>query len=361
MVSNLLTFIEVIVFRIAIIGILLICVQACSDQTAVKEETKPLVVQLTEVKQSNLNQSYEFPATVSAVKDVELKFEVSGRLIFENLVEGSAVTKGQVLAQIDQAPFKRKVEETRTRLVDAKRMLKRVTEMYDKKVASQREMDDAESGFKLAQIALDNALQDLSYCTIKAPFDAIIGERLIENNSYVRAGDTIAALQDRSQLYFSFEVPERIMTANAGNRNVKATAYIIGQEDKVFDIHYVEHRTTPDPISQTYGLTFGIKGETTNLFYPGSRATVKIEKLSGDDSALIIPLKSLVGNKDSGFHVWRFNPDNNQLEKVAVKVTQLVGDHVVIDNGVFPGDKIVSAAVTQMREGLVVREYKAEF
>ena len=302
-------------FRIAIIGILLVLVQACSDQSTVTEEKKPLVVQLSEVKQSNLNKSYEFPATVSAVKDVDLKFEVSGRLIFEDLVEGSAVTKGQVLAQIDPAPFKRKVEETRTRLEDAKRMLARVKEMYAKNVASQREMDDADSTHKLAKIALDNALQDLSYCTIKAPFNAVVGARLMENNSYIRAGDTIASLQDRSQLYFSFEVPERIMTANAGNRNVKATAYIIGQEDKVFDIHYVEHRTTPDPISQTYGLTFGIEGETTNLFYPGSRATVRIEELAGSDSALIIPIKSLVGDKDSGFHVWRFNSENKSGRK----------------------------------------------
>ena len=51
----------------------------------------------------------------------------------------------------------------------------------------------------------------------------------------------------------------------------------------------------------------------------------------------------------------------SQVEKVNVKVTKLVGEYVVIDNGVYPGDKIVSAAVNQMRDGLVVKEYKAEF
>ena len=234
-------------------------------------------------------------------------------------------------------------------------------EMFDKNLISQRDLDNAQSAFKLTKIALENAKQDLSYCTIKAPFDGVVGARHIENNSYVRAGDTIATLQDRSQLYFSFQVPERIMTANAGNQNIKATAFIIDQEDKVFDIHYVEHETTPDPISQTYNVTFAIDGEVTNLFFPGSRATVKIELLDQDEQVLIIPLNALVGDKAEGFFVWRFNPEKSVVEKVKVEVAKLLNNKVVIAKGIKAGDKIVSAAVVQMRENLKVKEYKAEF
>lgn len=347
-------------FRIIMLSVLFL-LQACSDNVTVAEKKQPLVVQLSEVKQSNLNKTYEFPATVSAVKDVDLKFEVSGRLTFENLTEGSEVTKGQVLAKIDAAPFQRKVDESRTKHEDARRGLRRMEEMFSKKVASQRELDDAKSLATLTKIALDNALQDLSYCTVKAPFDAVIATRMTENNSYIRAGDTIANLQDRSQLYFTFEVPERVMTANAGNRNVKATASIIGQEERVFDIHYVEHQTTPDPVTQTYDVTFAIDGTVTNLFYPGSRATVTIEDLARLKDALIIPVKSLVGDKTSGFYVWRFNATTSSVEKVSVEVAQLVGEHVILASGLLVSDKVVSAAVGKMRENLVVKEYKADF
>ena len=347
-------------FRIIMLSALFL-LQACSDNATVAEKKQPLVVQLSEVKQSNLNKTYEFPATVSAVKDVDLKFEVSGRLTFENLTEGSEVTKGQVLAKIDPAPFQRKVDESRTKHEDALRGLRRIEEMFSKNVASQRELDDAKSLSTLTKIALDNALQDLSYCTIKAPFDAVIATRMTENNSYIRAGDTIANLQDRSQLYFTFEVPERVMTANAGNREVKATAAIIGQEDQVFDIHYIEHQTTPDPVTQTYGVTFAIDSKVTNLFYPGSRATVTIEDLARLKDALIIPVKSLVGDKTSGFYVWRFNAENSSVEKVNVEVAQLVGEHVILASGLSVSDKVVSAAVGKMRDNLVVKEYKADF
>ena len=335
--------------------------QACSEQTIEVAEKPPLVVQLTEVRATNTHQSYEFPAKVSAVKNLDVKFEVSGRLIEENLVEGSLVKKGELLAKIDPAPFRRKVEESRTRHQDAARALRRIKEVHAKNVASQRELDDAQSLFTLTKIALEDAEQDLSYCTIRAPFDAVVGTRFIENNSFIRAGDTVANIQDRSELYFSFEVPERVMTANAGNRELKATASVIGYEQQVFDIHYVEHETTPDPIAQTYKITFAIDGDASTLFYPGSRATVTVNDVHERQAALVIPLNALVGSKDTGFFVWLFNESTNTVNKASVEIAEISGEFALIAKGLTSGDKVVSAAVQQMLNGLKVKEYQADF
>lgn len=335
--------------------------QACSESTEVKQEVAPVVVQLSSAQVTSLANNYEFPAFVSAVKNVDLKFEVSGRLIFENLIEGSKVKKGQILAKIDPKPFQRKVEESRIRHEDAQRNLKRIKDVFEKNVASQRDYDDAKSQFSITKIALENAEQDLSYCTIRAPFDAVVGARYIENDSLIRSGDSLANLQDRSELYFTFEVPERIMTANVGNRDVKASAHIIGQEDNVYDIHYVEHKTTPDPITQTYGVTFALKGEVANAFYPGSRAIVNIMPNNNSERALLVPLSALVGNSDAGFSVWRLNEQDSKLTQVKVNVSKLHGEYALLSSGIKAGDKVVSAAVGQMREGLLVREYKATY
>jgi len=344
-----------------LIGVLLLCLQACSEPVKEVKTQEPIVVQLFETKKIDIASEYEFPATVSAVKSVDLKFEITGRLIFENLVEGSPVAKGEVLARIDAAPFERRVSEAKIRFDDAVRNLARIEEVFKKNVASQSTFDDAKSQYAITELALANAKQDLSYTTIKAPFDAVVGSRLIENNSYISAGDTIANLQDRSKLYFTFDVPERVMTANAGNRNIKATAHIIGQEQNIFNIYYVEHETTPNPITQTYGVTFALDGEVGNLFYPGSRASVKIENISEQSSAILIPIKSLAGDKDKGFKVWLFNPQTNDVQPVPVEIASLQGQFAVVSTGVKVGDKIVSAAVNQMSVGLKVKEYKADY
>lgn len=340
---------------------MVLMLQACSEPAEPVKDNTSVVVQLSAVTLTSLANDFEFPAKISAVKSVDVKFEVSGRLIYQSLMEGSKVKKGQVLAKIDPAPFQRKVDESRIRHQDAMRDLKRIKDVFEKNVASQRDYDEAKSQFSITKIALENAEQDLSYCTITAPFDAVIGARYIENNSYIRTGDTLANLQDRSELYFSFEVPERIMTANAGNKDVKATAHIIGQEDKVFDIHYVEHKTTPDPITQTYDVTFALDGKITNLFYPGSRAIVNIKDKHIQSQALLLPINALMGDNDAGFSVWRYEQSTRSLTKAKVIVAKLQGEFALIESGLKDGDKVVSAAVSQMREGLVVKEYKAGF
>ena len=333
---------------------------SCSKQEVEIPPIAPVVVQLSEVKLVSDDIQYQFPATVSAVKNVDLKFEVSGRLIFTDLTSGSLVKKGQILAKIDPAPFQRKLDESKIRHDIAARDLKRIKKVFAKNVASQSDLDNAESSYSISEIALANAEQDLSYTTITAPFEAVISERLIDNKSYVNAGNTLAILQDRSQLYFSFDVPERIMTANAHNRNIEATAYILGQEENVFSIHYVENETTPDPITQTYNVTFAIDGELTKTFYPGSRAMVNIKVNNESKPALLVPLNAIVGDKNSGFSVWLYNPNTSKLEKSHVKIAKLTDEFAVIAGGLSEGDKIVSAAVSQMRADLKVKEYKAE-
>jgi len=343
-----------------LITVLLLCITACSKPAEEAKALEPMVVQLFKSEQVNLVSEYEFPATVSAVKNVDLKFEVSGRLIYANLVEGSTVAKGQVLARIDPSPFERRVAEAKIRFKDAIRDQERIQEMFKKNVASQSALDSAKSQYSITELALATAKQDLSYCTLKAPFDVIVGTRHIDNNSYISAGDTLASLQDRSKLYFNFDVPERVMTANAGRRDIKATAHIIGQ-DEVFDIYYVEHETTPNPVTQTYGVTFSTHGEVDNLFYPGSRASVKIQNNVENKSAILIPIKALMGDKKKGFTVWRYNVSTNDVNSVNVKIASLNGEFAVIESGLKTGDKIVSAAVNQMSEGLKVKEYKADY
>jgi len=346
--------------RILLIALLL-CLQACSESTKKVKTDSPIAVQMYRADSVNITTAYEFPATVSAVKNVDLKFEISGRLVFANLVEGSMVAKGQVLARIDPTPFERQLVEAKIRFDDAVRDLARIEDVFEKKLVSQHEFDRAKSRYAITKLAFANAEQDLSYCTIKAPFDAIVGERYIENYSYVTVGAALANLQDRSKLYFTFEVPERVMTANAGNRDIKATAYILGQEDDVFDIYYVEHQTTPNSITQTYAVTFAIDGDVSNLFYPGSRASVKIQQNGKQQSAILIPVKALMGDKSQGFFVWRFNPSTDDVHAVKVEIASLKGEFAAIVGGINVGDKIVSAAVNQMSEGLKVREYKADF
>ncbi|MFT2091095.1 efflux RND transporter periplasmic adaptor subunit [Paraglaciecola sp. 2405UD69-4] len=341
------------------IGLIILC-QSCSESEVVEVKEEPVVVQTFTVVEKPSNDIYEFPAVVSVVKSVELRFEVAGRLIATDLVKGRKVKKGQVLAQIDPVPYERKVKDREARHELAANDLKRIEALYKTGGVSPSAYDNAKTQFETTLLDLNNAKQDLSYTKVTAPFDGFVSDRYVENDSYVQVGVSIATIQDRSSLYFSFDVPERVMTLNKGNRDVVATARIVGIEDQVYPIHYVEHQATPDPVTQTYKVTFGIDNAQETIFNPGSRAMVKIEERGTRGKVIAVPVSAVFGDEKSGFAVWLYDDNSNKVVKKAVTVNGLVGKLALVNSGLQAGDKIVSAGISLMREGLLVREYKAE-
>lgn len=335
---------------------------ACSDSSPEQQEQviKPVLVKMTPVQELKNEQHFEFPANVSAVKTVDMRFEVSGRLIKENLRAGYEVSKGEVLAKLDPEPFQRKVKEQQTRLNQAERELKRVLLLIEKQLVPQSALDDAQTAFELAEIAINNAEQDLEYTEIVAPFDGQIAQRIVDNNSYVKAGEVIASIQDRSQVYFNIHVPERLFTLYSSRKGAKVEATILARPTDWVDVEYVEHSAQPDPVTQTYKVVFSKAADDSKPITPGARAKVKVH-LAQDDAVkqLIVPYTALLAEKDK-FFVWRYNTESAQVHKTAVSVVNLRGEYAAVEGDLSEGDKVVSAGITKMRDGIRVTEYSPE-
>lgn len=349
-------------FRLPAVFATLAILSACGE-APVEEAKKPVIqaVKLSPVVSPNNLSERRFPAQVSAVKTVDVSFEVTGRLQSENLLTGAKVKKGQLLAEIDPAPFQRSVKEQETRLEQAKRELTRVTSTHAKGLASQSQLDNAKTSFELAEIALANAKQDLAYTKLHAPFDAQISERIVENDSFVKAGDIIARLQDVSRYYFNVNVPERLVTGYKKSQLRSADAEILSIPNKTFPLTYVEHSTQADPITQTFKVVFAMEASDELALVPGSRATVHlVSDVANYTQGEIIPFTALLGDKDAGFYVWKFNSSNNRVEKAVVQVLHLEDKHAVVSGQLSVGDLVVSAGAAKMSQGLTVKAYQPE-
>ncbi|RDV24237.1 efflux RND transporter periplasmic adaptor subunit [Alteromonas aestuariivivens] len=334
------------------------CSEKASQPIAVQE---PKFVKLTEVQEVPALDEFTFPAAVSAVKTVDLSFEVSGRLVQTDIVEGSDVRQGHLLATIDPEPFERRVAEQRTRLNQARRELDRIERMFARQLVSQSVLDSTQTAFELAEIDLKNAQQDLGYTRLIAPFNAKISRRLVENNSVVSAGTPVAQLQDLSKVYFNINVPERLLTANIGRGIARAEARLINQPDNWFSVEYVEHRTQPDPISQTYEVVFAMQPNAQLRVTPGARAIVRVN-LAGTPytEGLVVPITALVGDKQAGFKVWKYQPAKGVVQAVDVNVVHVEENLVVLLSELNAGDRIVAAGASLMREGLQVKPFEME-
>jgi len=328
-----------------------------SDDVAQQQEQATLV-QMAEVKTLNAQNSFSFPAKVVPKTTVDISFRVAGRLQSVNLPEGQYVKKGQVIAKLDSEPFDRAVRMAQVRLKQAKLELNRVQAIATRGIGSEKSVDNAQVSYDLAEIDLENAKANLKYSVLRAPFNGLVSKRLIENEGFIGTGKAIARLQDLSSIHFKFDVSERLVN-NYRRKNIsKATAFIGGAIDKTFDIHYVEHSTEPDPVSQTYQLTYAMDKPEGVDITPGVRATINI---SGDNSEAVVmmgvPVNGLVSNSDERLFVWLVGEDN-RLKKQEVTVGPMMHGWVAVLSGLQPGQKIVAAGTLLMTEGLLVRPYK---
>lgn len=347
----------IVLFSLAIAGL-----SGCTtEQQAEEKDQAPRYVKLATVTDVPNLDEFSFPAVVSAVKTVNLSFEVSGRLVQMDLVTGSDIQEDKLLATIDRKPFQRRVDESKTRLEQAQRELSRIEKMFAQNLVAQSSFDSAKTTYELAVIDLKKAEQDLSYTQLYAPFDAKVSQRLVENNSFVSAGTPIARLQDVSKIYFNINVPERLLTANIGRGIKQASASLATDQSQWFPVQYVEHSTQPDPVSQTYEVVFAMEPREALPLTPGARAVVKVA-LQGSTfpEGLIVPVKSLVGKENTGFSVWVYDEDNQTVALQSVTVKHIQDDFAVVGNTLTVGQKVVAAGATKMRANVKVLPYKGE-
>ncbi|MGK0501872.1 efflux RND transporter periplasmic adaptor subunit [uncultured Alteromonas sp.] len=347
---------------VALTALSVLILAGCSSEEDGQEKTvAPRYVKLAEVSTVPAFDEFTFPAVVSAVKTVDLSFEVSGRLVQTDLTTGNDIEEGKLLATIDRQPFERRVDEQRTRLEQSKRELDRIEKMYAQKLVAQSTLDTAKTTYELAEIELKTAKQDLSYTQLYAPFDAKVSQRLVENNSFVAAGTPIARLQDVSKIYFNINVPERLLTANLNRGIEQASASLTTEETQWYPVNYVEHNTQPDPVSQTYEVVFAMEPRADLPLTPGARAVVKVS-LQGSPfpDGVVVPVQSLVGDEASGFGVWVYNESSKLVNKVSVTVEHIHEDFAVLSGSLALGEKVVAAGATKMRADMKVLPYEGE-
>jgi len=325
-------------------------------------EIPPKPVKLYEVKQLELSETLFFPAKVEAIRQVDLTFEVDGKIAKLDLPEGKKFKKGQLLAALNPDNFERRLRESRLSLKDAKIELDRIRKVDSKGYTSKQNVTKAETAYELAKIRVENARADMEYSKLYAPFDGTVSKRLVEENTYVPRGSRIAELQDLTQVYFSIDVSERLVSELKGQEIIKAVAKLSNTAKTEYAVSYAEHEATTNPVSQTYKVYFGMPYPNDNNINLGSNASlfVTIEK-DKKRNYVQIPLSAVLTSADQQSYVWVFSPQTQLASKKQVTLGRIQGDKVAVQSGLKEGDQIVISGVSKIHADQKLKPFSGEF
>lgn len=343
-----------------------------SRQAAQLPEVKVKVLQA-----ENVPLSFEFSARAQGSKDTEVRARVGGILLKRNYVEGSQVDEGQVLFQIDPAPFevalaqaKAKLAQNQAKLSAAETQWKRIDKLFAERVVSEKNRDEAKANLDslraanaLAQAEVDSAQLNLDYTTVKAPISGITSMEAQSEGSLISVNGLLTSITQLDPIYVIFSASEsdisslanmidRGLVRNPQNKS-EVTAKLKTGNDTVYPLDGQINFVNPSIDEKTGTLKLrAVFPNPENRLRPGQFLRLVLEGLTRID-ALVVPQEAVMQGA-SGSFVYRVNADN-VVEMVSVRTGIMTKNGGwIIDDGLTAGDKVIVGDLMKMRPGIKV-------
>lgn len=167
-------------------------------------------VRTHEVVPEPLRETFTVTATVLPNESVSIKSETEGRIVEIGFTEGEPVEKGRVLFRLDPEKLTAALKEAEAAFALAEANRARAAEMLRANAISAQEYDVANSTYLARQAAVDLLSRQLQDSVIRAPFDGIMGARLVSPGQVVGRLTPLATIVDQSTVKAEFRIPERL-------------------------------------------------------------------------------------------------------------------------------------------------------
>ncbi|HEB7695061.1 efflux RND transporter periplasmic adaptor subunit [Campylobacter coli] len=352
------------------LGVVLL-LTACSKEEAPQKQTPPQSVSTMSAKAENLPLNFTYPAKLVSDYDVIIKPQVSGVIVEKLFKAGDLIKKGQTLFIIEQDKFKASVNSAygkalmaRANFDNASKDYNRSKTLYNKGAISQKEYDSALANFNntkanltSARADLENARIDLAYTEIKAPFDGIVGDALINIGDYVSSSSTeLVRITNLNPIYADFYISDTdklniVRNTQDGKwdlSNIYANLNLNGEtvQGKLYFIDSVI-----DANSGTVKAK-AIFDNNNSTLLPGAFATITSNGFI-QKNGFKVPQIAVKQNQND---VYVLLVKNGKVEKSSVHISYQNNEYAIIDKGLQNGDKIILDNFKKIQVGSEVKE-----
>ena len=349
--------------------ILLVIMTACTNKKApVQQAPPPVPVTVQEVTEADAVYYDEYPATVTALNQVELRPQVSGFITGVHFKDGDRVRKGQLLYSIDaqlytanyqQAVANLQVQEAN--LNKAQKDANRYHELDKKDAVAKQLVDNADAALEVAKKQADasraniQAVQtSVNYTKVHAPFDGVIGISAVKSGAAVTAGQTLLnTVSSDRELAVDFNVDQKEIfrfTSMINEKPIPAdSTFTLAFGQEVYPnpgkLYLLDRAVNPQTGTLKARLVFP---NNKNLLVAGMTGTVRV-KNNASTQAILIPHKAITEQLGE-FFVYVPN-DSNVVSQRKVLPGKQIGANVIITEGLVKGEKVVVEGVQNLREG----------
>ena len=313
-----------------------------------------------------------YPGRAAATQEVNISFEVSGRLLDRQVDVGGRVKAGDILAVLDREKFETALKTAKAaqsaaegQVENAEKQLERQEKLLEEGFSTQEKVDvlvallrTARGQLDAAKAAVERAEIDLSHTTVTAPFDGTVSETFAENFQNVLAKERILRLLDTSQIEMTVHVPEALIGLAPYVENIVVTFKTL--PDVEIPAKIKEISTEASLTTRTYPVTLVMDQPQDAEIKPGmageARAVVELPE-DWVQKGIIIPASAVFSPDDAKtdeVFVWVVDAAESVVQRRPVNVITTSARGVLV-KGVEPNERIVVAGVSFLADGQQIR------
>jgi len=330
----------------------------------------PVPVRIATAAQQDIDIFLRSLGTVTAYNTVTVRSRVSGELVDVAFQEGQQVKAGDLLAQVDPRAFQVALDQARgtqmqnlAQLENARRDLQRYQALFKQDSIARQQVDTQaalvrqyEGTVKSDQANVDNAKLQLDYARITAPISGRLGLRQVDRGNLVSSADTngLVVITQTQPISVVFTLPEtqlpEVRAELAAGKTLTVDAYDRADTRRIATGTL---ETLDNQIDVTTG-TLKLKARFDNAddaLFPNQFVNVRLHVLTRKD-VTAIPTAA-VQQGSAGAFVFLVQ-DDNTIAVRQVKLGAINSGMVAVNEGLKPGDRVVTEGTDRLRAGAKV-------
>ena len=355
---------------------------ACSESQGAGDKPAtppPSPVSFVTVKPASIPITNELPGRITPTRIAEVRPRVSGIVVERVFEQGSLVRQGDVLYRIDPAQFQVQVQSAEATLLRAKSVQLQSRQQADRQnslksnnFASAQALDNAVAALAQAdadvagaEANLAAAKLNLQYADVRAPISGRIGRALITEGALVTANGTenLATIQQLDPVYADFT---QSSTELIRLRQALASGLLSTSADGAASVKlklddgsdYKEPGRllfSEAAVDETTGQVT-LRGEFPNPdgdLLPGMYVRVQIEQ-GMQQNAIAVPQQAIQRDTGGNAQVYVIG-DNDAVALKPVRVGRIVGQEIIVQEGLNPGDRVIVEGFQKLKPGGTVK------
>ena len=351
----------------------------CNGQTEAQQAAQAPEVAVVVIQPQRVELSTELPGRTSPYRIAEIRPQVSGIVQKRLFQEGADVKAGQLLYQIDSAPFQVAHESARASLAKAQANLpslklkaERYKELLAEDAVSRQDYDDAAASVEQSRAeveywkaAVEAARINLGYTRVAAPISGRIGKSSVTDGALVTAYQPapLAVIQQLDPIYV--DVSQSSAELLRLRRNLESGRLSADGETSRKVRLLLEDGTlypqegtlqfrdvTVDPTTGSFTLRIVVPNQR-NLLLPGMflRAVVQEGVM---EQAILAPQQGIIRTPKGEPVAWVVD-ESGKVQQRPLVLNRTIGNAWLVSSGLSAGDRVIVEGMLNVRPGMVVK------